>query len=388
MIEVETKDVSEALAPERIARGEIILRLITRTSAHPLLVGFAYAFGFSIIRLLVAWRAGHLFTSGTITGMVNDPAQYTNLVSTTIIVAYYAWLPRGISRSFKALHDNRVIGECKPHVRKLKGEGYSYHVFAEELSTSFNKWWWSAVTLVAVSLVVLLLNLPSYLDLRNRVAWAADPVSLTMSLFWAGIAQYTGVVQGTYVVLFWVWLVRLFKRFEIRIRPLHPDGAGGLSPLGDFTLTMSYLIVTLGIILVLTPVTRNYVATGGGLQFRITLDVVVAGVTYALLAPIIFFGPLSVAHRAMRDAKERLLLNVAQRFETEYDKVQASLDSDSIDFDDSLRALDGLQTLHSTTSDFPVWPFNISNLRRFGTSYISPLLLAILIEVLGRAISF
>lgn len=89
----------------------------------------------------------------------------------------------------------------------------------------------------------------------------------------------------------------------------------------------------------------------------------------------------------MKDAKDQLLLQISRRFQQEYGRVWRALDDDrpdptglrlnSADFGDSLQVLVELQSLHVTTSKFPVWPFNASNLARFGTSFLSPVVLAL-----------
>jgi hypothetical protein len=37
-------------------------------------------------------------------------------------------------------------------------------------------------------------------------------------------------------------------------------------------------------------------------------------------------------------------------------------------------------------SDFPVWPFNATNVTRFGTTYALPMLLPVIVELVGRGL--
>jgi hypothetical protein len=39
------------------------------------------------------------------------------------------------------------------------------------------------------------------------------------------------------------------------------------------------------------------------------------------------------------------------------------------------------------TSAFPVWPFNVENVTRFGTAYVLPLLVPLLVELSGLLIN-
>jgi len=89
----------------------------------------------------------------------------------------------------------------------------------------------------------------------------------------------------------------------------------------------------------------------------------------------------------MRNAKSQLLLQIAQRFETEYINIQNALDDDISDLENSLKMLKELQSLHEMTSEFPVWPFNLENIVRFVTSLVSPIALAIAADLLSRFIA-
>jgi hypothetical protein len=181
------------------------------------------------------------------------------------------------------------------------------------------------------------------------------------------------------------WLRRLFNSFTINVRPLHPDQAGGLSPLGDFTLTLSYLVTFVGILLVINPLIRSYVLEGT-LRFRWTTDLLVGLGIYVVAAPTIFFAPLSVAHNSMKDARALILLQIARRFDAEYMSVQRALDGDISGLENDLKTLKELQTLHGTTTKFPVWPFNVANTTRFSASFLSPIILGIVTNLIGKVI--
>jgi hypothetical protein len=214
--------------------------------------------------------------------------------------------------------------------------------------------------------------------LGQSAAWTADILSRDLSLLWMLIGLYCVLLLLIYSALSIYWLNRLFKSFTIRVRPLNPDQAGGLSPLGSFTLKLSYLIACTGFMLVVTPITRNYVAVGT-LRFRWTVELVIGLGIYLITAPVVFFGPLWVAHRVMEDAREQLLSQIARRFDMVWNSVQDGLGVGVgiSRLDSSLKALKELKALHETASKFPVWPFNLPNLARFGATYVSPLVVAV-----------
>lgn len=375
----------EVLATE-IAYGDPILRRLTQSRISPILSGLLYSLGFMSIRGLVAWLAGNFRTTGITTGFIDDPAFYTNVVFLTVIWAYYTWIPRGIATVFVKLDGNDIIDTPIPSEKDGKEVTQDFGTFVQKMQMLFGKWWWSVAVLIITVSAAIFLILPQYLIMGQSVSYTADTLNLILALIWAGMGIYCILIILIFTILSIFWLRRLFRKFKMKIRPLHPDGAGGLAPLGQYTLMLSYLIALVGILLVVTPITRNYVVSGT-LQFRWTTELVAGLIGYLILAPIVFFSPLSVAHSAMEKAKDRLLLQIALRFDAEYDKIHEKLGEKKLsNLEDQLKDLKELQALHDTTNQFPVWPFNFSNLTRFSTTYLSPILLAILVDVLPNLV--
>lgn len=419
------------LDSRKIAGGAPLLKRLVGIKVSPILAGVAYSVLFQSVRIFVAWRAGHLRTVGATTGILDDPALYTNTPFLVAIWAYYIWMPKGIAAVFRELYVNRVIGSrhvhslgAEPRRRLFRGpiapvgrvfrpkaagqapessntampsqdspasvdatlptqcrdkrQEHSRASFVEEMQASFGGWWWSAVSLALSLGATVILIRPRYLALGQSAAWTADIPSRGLSLLWALIGLHCVLLLLIYSALGIYWLRRLFKSFTIRVRPLNPDRAGGLSPLGSFTLKLSYIIVWTGFILVVTPITRNYVAAGT-LRFRWTVELVTGLGIYLIAAPVVFLGPLLVAHRVMEDAREQLLSQIARRFDMVWAKVQdgLSVDVGIPQLDSSLKALKELEALHEIASKFPVWPFNLPNLARFGATYVSPLVVAV-----------
>jgi hypothetical protein len=385
MANVQHEPVPMELKPEGIASSDPVLKGLSKAQISPILVGLIYTLGFLLIRVLAAWRAGHLWTVDKVTGILQDPGLYTNLIILAI-VTYYVWMPRGIAAAFNGLHGNGVVGDPRPTSSQQNNPQQTYPAFIKETQTLFGGWWWPVVSLVIAISTTLTLNLPQYQAFRRSAAWAADTLSLILTLLWVAVAVYCVTLLLIYSMLSIYRLNALFNSFAIRVRPLHPDRAGGLAPLGNFTLTLSYLIPFVGILLVLTPITRNYVAMGT-LQYRWSPEILVALIIYIIAAPAVFFAPLSVAHNVMNEAKNQLLLQIARRFEMEYHSVQNKLDGELSGLKDDLKTLEELQSLHDTTSKFPVWPFNAANMRRFGTSYISPIILALVIDLITNLLN-
>ena len=381
--ESDTQD--DKLRAETIAWGDPFLRRLCRTDVSPLLLGIAYTVLFNVLRGFSAWSAGYLFTSGTVTGFFNDPSVYTNFVMGLAIFTYYAWIPRSIVAVFEGLEESAVIGEARPAQGK-KAKYADYPALVRDMVSRFGRWWWPAISFAVSTTVTLAMVLPQYLELGQSAWWTAATFPLIVCLGWFLIGFYCVLLVLFYSVLSIFWLKELFGNFAINIRPLYPDRAGGLASLGGFTLKLSYMIALIGMILVVTPVTRNYVAVGT-VQFRWTPELLAGLVVYAIAAPIVFFAPLSVAHNAMRKAKHQLLLYIAQRFDAEYGDIHTVLEDDLDKLEHRSKVLAELENLHKMTSTFPVWPFNVENITRFGTAYVLPLLVPLLVELSGLLIN-
>jgi hypothetical protein len=179
------------------------------------------------------------------------------------------------------------------------------------------------------------------------------------------------------------WFRQLFIKFTIRVRPLHPDGAGGLSPLGNLTLHFSYLISVIGISLVLSAITRSLRVTQT-IGFLFQPDTVAGLIAYAIISPVVFFAPLAVAHHYMEDAKKRFLLKIDEKFGLLFSEIQASLNSDSDKLILRKKRFKKIKALHAMVKSFPVWPFNVENVTRFITTYLLPILLVLIADALLR----
>lgn len=386
---------STNLQAESFAAGDPVLNRLVQIGLWPFVMSSGFMVVLFALRFFAAWRVGHHLSTDDVTGFLETPAQYTALVGGTVILAYYIWMPKGIVRLFSGLYRNKVIGGPTEAHNSECQEQSPHDVFLADMKQSFGRWWWSASVAGITTVSILVLYIPTIADpsYRTEVADVADDVSMILTVLWAWIIMYVVLQVLFFTTLTVVWLYRLFKNFTIVIRPLYPDGAGGLSPLGDFSLTLSYLTTLVGLFLVIVPITRNY-AVEHTLDFRWTIELVASLVAYIFVSPLVFFGPLTVAHAAMQTAKNDLLQQIARRFERELERIQRALDDDILDADrgilaeqeaqgrisDGLKQLRDLQDLHNTAQRFPVWPLNTKNLVRFFTTFVSPVILRVAVD--------
>ena len=100
---------------------------------------------------------------------------------------------------------------------------------------------------------------------------------------------------------------------------------------------------------------------------------------YLILAPFVFFYPLSIAHQSMKKAKSNFLLTVSKEFNQNISEVHSEIKIQSLDLSkdydlsDNILRIEQLQKLHDIGDSFPVWPFDFANIRRFSVSMLSPI---------------
>jgi hypothetical protein len=375
------------LKTEDFAMGDPFLKRMLKLNASPVILGSTIAILLTAIRMIAAWGSGTLTTMGNTIGFFDAPGMYINLIAGVVVWTYYIWVPQGITNVFLGLLERQVVGISQPSTKVRRSEDYAQSSFLRELQHSFNRRIGAVTALILSTGGTLIFLLPKYLHrMQIQDSWSmANPWNLVLSVLWAITGLYAALLVLFFIVLSIIWLRRLFTDFKVEVRPLHPDHAGGLSPLGKFSLNLSYIITLLGFILATIPISRYYLANGT-FGFSWTSDVILGLGIYILAAPFAFFAPLSVAHAAMKGTKERLLLEISQRFEKEYAAIQESIQGDIKEVNTNMENLRGLYSLYELTSEFPVWPFNIENILRFITSFVSPILLVILSTIIRSLI--
>jgi hypothetical protein len=371
------------LPPADLARGDPLLYWLQRRGYSPAVVAAGLALGLTALRMAAAADAGLLFRTEAPVGFFNDPAMYAHVAIGAIFFAYWTWLPRGISEMYEGLAANEIA---------MRGDGAAgsgrrvYGDFAARMRLSYG-WRVVPVAALAVSVaVVFLLLLPRYrVRMAAGDAWSmADPLGVGLSAVWAFVACYALASVVGYYAITVAWLRRLFREIRLRVQPLHPDGAGGLGSLGGLSIRVSYLVTVVGLLLAITAVTREYYFARLGIPYTPTHDIAIAIALYAIGSPVVFFALPAVAHQTMRGAKNALLLDIGEMFEREYLRLKSALASEAVPLKEGLERLQQLQNLYDMTRRFPVWPFNVENLRRFAATFISPIVLALATNVLLR----
>ena len=189
---------------------------------------------------------------------------------------------------------------------------------------------------------------------------------------WAYIWLITGfravllAVTALRVLSFFAWLEKQLAP-GIIVRPLDPDGCGGLGFLGSLLMRLALFAIVFGLWLAANLWNiYNYNHQGRPLDdiaIGLAVTAVVLLMIYMVFGWAIAVRPTLLAHRAMVKERDSLLTEISARFETAVNHPEQSPPT-------RVARMQRLVTEHSLIrASYPVWPFSLIQLR--GLSVIS-----------------
>jgi hypothetical protein len=216
-------------------------------------------------------------------------------------------------------------------------------------------------------------------ELLSTKTWqTSHPIIFWYTVFVWGVVFFLGAMNVIRILLSIVWFNRLFRRFRIDVKVLHPDKAGGLSPLGEFSVKIGYGIAVYGLAAVVVVLSESYLKTTQFTGPELSIRFLPLLVAYVILAPIVFFLPIGAARSTMKKAKNEFIVQIAEQFEIETLEIQCLLASGADELKRKLEKIEQLTRLYDIAVKFPVWPFNTENLVRFLSAISSPFVVAII----------
>lgn len=362
--------------PLVVYRNEPLLRFITRSPyVNPISLGASF---FVLISLpLTLWavlsQPERAADEHFVTFLANISWSISILYLFPFVVAltlhYYQSIPRLFDYLLDRLHgtDQKAIDE-----------------FRRLLDKRFNN---GLVPLVLFALTIGL-NIVYFKQTLNdeQVRWLSsgtllrDLLETTHGFSPVGLyAQFIQILL-IYWILMVVWkgfvfawaLYRLFKHEHraIDIDPLHPDGCCGLKPIGNVASILNVILFLIGLYLSLRVIDKAIIQDSSIFE-DIGNPLMLGG--YVIIAPLLFFLPLSAAHQKMLEAKQAFILPVSERCEQLFRQLK------EVELDDKGReaigALEEMEKLrHEIEQEIPVWPFDFRSVQAFFGTIVAPLL--------------
>jgi len=182
-------------------------------------------------------------------------------------------------------------------------------------------------------------------------------------------------VVATYFVL------RRFFAFPLNIQPLHPDGCGGLAPLGRLSMQLNLGVFLFGFVAALGVYSVSFVYEIPLLDPRN----IVIFIGYFIAAAILFFLPPLPSSRHMRKAKLGALLKISDSFNRLNLTFLENLSNDEKVDRSVIEEMRSLKEAHEIIADMPVFPFNPRSVSSFIGSVLGvPITMALFHPTLHR----
>jgi len=155
----------------------------------------------------------------------------------------------------------------------------------------------------------------------------------------------------------------LGSKLDVRIEPMHPDGAGGLQHIGRLANAVNsfvlVVLIFLSLLVLFDPFTANVLA------YKVVFWVVF------LLSPFFLLLSLSKAHRKMSARKAEDLERLALTFQHHYAKLTRGGKGKPYEVEDANEIV-AVHGLYEIVDKMPVWPFDTTSVRRFASLFLVP----------------
>jgi hypothetical protein len=313
------------------------------------------------------------------------------LVFTPLSLAFYIWLPRSLATILNALtlraHAVRSLDPASP-ARTLDDE-------TRRLASAFRALWGSRLWLWAALGTVTCHSLYLWFRVWPRERQSLHPFWLESSwyrpFFLVGYATtlvvlWLFVIKGVLVV---VLVAKWFRRFDIAVTPLHPDGVGGLAVVQQHVfrvLAFATFFGSLTWVYALRVLEIHSYGRPGASVWDVLLRADLAGMllVYLLAAPVCAVLPMLHAHLRMVDARNRALGTISDEYNRVIADITLSGAARDVDFGGSTKRLTDLGQAHDTIhARYPVYPVRVPKLALgFAITYLP--LVKFVLEMLPR----
>lgn len=291
-----------------------------------------------------------------------------------LLFLIYLLIPASIVGLFNTLKANGVIGEHRGHQPGAE----TYEKFVQKLVTWMNTRWWTVAAVVIIvfytlfRLLLLEPQSPSPVPYWLRVS----AIVIYLPLMYA---TFMSVVRLLLALVFTNWL---FYLFTIQVKPLHPDGSGGLGSLGRI-LWISVVIMLWDALLFSAGLISS------NLRWFSLPEMFLLSAIYLALTPSLLIGWLVFPHQVMLKARDEALQPLADEFRQALVQSMSLAEHNTRKIVAVTNHLVALKQRYDLVRDtFPTWPLEINKVSRLVLTAILPTLLPLILPLMASLISF
>lgn len=314
-------------------------------------------------------------------GVRDDPTFHRHLIVDAITAFVLTPLAVTIFLTLRGRTRGLLIRLRRDRVIRTRSGNKTLKEFAHCLDDRLNrKWPLAAVTTVSY---VVLHAAAQALNAR------AGPLTTQLTLI-ALVVQaallYVGVLAVAQVSATCRAIGGLPREFEVRVQPLHPDGCGGLWPIGSLLSLVLFAAAilgstSLGIFLALE-------GTPSPLTWR--PESVLLAIFYFILLPSAIVDLLWRPHQLMRRRRGEILTPVTEEFNEAISRRRSS----AIDDSEQLKAKVDADAPSEIAKRFlvlddacPTWPLRMRRLQAVTVTAVLPLAISVVTAVISRVLT-
>ena len=308
--------------------------------------GLAAAFGYLLPRATIVASQGDLFN------------QLNFFIIFPTVAFYYLWQPMAIVRVYAA-------------IRRLTPDEVEAALWSQIRRTNARPGWWLAGVLVAILGVAA----GAYDNLAGLGTWwyAANGLMIAILQVCNGLIYFMLIVIAARHVATALGLNRCYRQFKIPLTIL-PARQGSLEVVSRYAFSVTALLAVVGLNLGTAPLVSP--SLGVIYPFQVA--------AYFLIGPACFILPVWQAHRYMARRRDRLLNDLAARYQAEFTLLVDRLQVDSAEASSSLERVKVLQETYELIGKAPTWPFRLGLVYQLAATVLLPFLFTILQVLLGR----
>lgn len=275
----------------------------------------------------------------------------------------YLQLPTVMASVFNTLSKNGVIGPS----RLERSGAMSYPSFLRQVVAWVDGWWWS--------IAAVMLSLGYFLYL----IFVLDPQLLNLSPFWLAVQFLLITLPFIYIPLFVlvrillliIFINRLFSLFTIQVKPLHPDGSGGMGSLGQILWMCAGALLSFALFI--------FAFRGHSAPPLPLIEIIVYTIIYLILIVSLMIGWLALPHQAMVQARDAILQPLTNEYQRVLMETIPAVGEETAQIVTGTERLSALKQRYELVRDtFPTWPLQIVEIRRLAVALLLPALIALL----------
>ncbi|MBP8130346.1 MAG: hypothetical protein KA184_12275 [Candidatus Hydrogenedentes bacterium] len=315
---------------------------------------------------------GGLYLLGWLTGQLKGknglPPMYTNIVDNLNIgllapigAGLLCQLYKCITHAVAYIETNPIISDSSARdLQHLLGRidtlynGYAPIVLALFIS-------------LAINVFTFFAKKTSWLSYKAGITGVYGRLIVILNFFMIALVLYKCAVT--------TWFLNHLFSLDIIIQPMHPDRSGGLKPIGDLAVTMTYFILLLIVYVSMLVVFDRFAVRKKGF--------ILIFIFLYLAAPVLLFLPLSGAHGKMVEAKSREMQFIDELYQREYSNFKACAQDNELAALEATNLLN-IGQLYAKAQELPEWPFDIGSMLRMFSVFVLPVGIFLFEQVMSR----